>query len=281
MSLIQYLRIFLFVVIITVIVMPGTSNIPPKGVASRFIIEENGHSFNDPVDYTIGCYSQKEVDAKPGVNNREKTIKNTSYLSKVFQLSGTCLPHDCQISKISLYYPSVGEEEPHFVCVIMGTTNDLSFTVWNSTGESGLHCFETKELYDIYRVVNGTIKTYNYTQEYLDCEKNLMKSIHYHHYPCEIYLANQNIDRKQSNLTLLGCDEIYDREIPLCFSYLKEVNLSWSGYQKTICEYRFTIAHDNASLEEPDSLNQSLYIPKSPVESLYCGIVQLFGGRCE
>jgi hypothetical protein len=48
-----------------------------------------------------------------------------------------------------------------------------------------------------------------------------------------------------------------------------------------ICDTRWTIPSDNQTLQESSNLPRNAYIPQSPVESLYCSIVQILGGRCE
>jgi hypothetical protein len=267
--------------IFLVIIASASANSPPKGLTSRFIFEKNGLPYNDSVNYTISC-SMSPSFKPPYLSIITPGTEDIDPWSYVFKLSGTCPSGNCLISKISYYHTrnyrlEIETEQPSFVCELNGSSGHVSFTTWNETGLSGFHCNRLKGYYDTYVVINSTGGYYNYTPEYLDCNRNVMQSINYSKYSCEDYLANSSIDRSKGNWTQLQCAEIYNREIPQCYQYLKEVDLSWSGYEPKICEYRFNLSSEN---EPSENVPPSQYIPQKPVESLYCNILKLFGTQC-
>jgi len=282
MNLTRYFNYIMCIAIFFLIIAPVSANIPTRSITSFFIFEKNGLPYNESINYTISCSMSPSFKPSSYDSPDSRGTENTNPYSYVFKLSGTCPSGNCLISRISWYHRQnqrlePENEVPHFICLLNGSTGNVLFTIWNETGTSEFPCNSLKEYYDMNVVINGKSGYYNYTPEYLDCDRNVMRSISYYRYPCEQYLANDSIDRSKGNWTQSQCAEIYNHEIPQCYQFLKEVNLSWTGYQEKICVYRFNLSSDNETLE---NVIQSHYIPQNPVESLYCGILQFFGAQC-
>jgi hypothetical protein len=280
MTLTRYLTCILCLAFFFVIIAPVSADIPPRALTSFFILEKNGLPFNESINYTISCSMSPSF--KPSDYYSTPGTGDTNPWSYVFRISGHCPSGNCRISKISWYYRQNQKlesknEEPHFICLLNGSTRNESFTKWNETDTSEFPCNNINEYYDKNVVINGKKGYYNYTPEYLDCSRNLMQSTSYFHYPCEQYLASSSIDQSKGNNTQLKCVEIYNHEIPQCYQYLKEVNVSWTEYQEKICIYRFNLSSDNGTLE---NIPQSHHTPQKPVESLYCYILQFLGAPC-
>lgn len=83
------------------------------------------------------------------------------------------------------------------------------------------------------------------------------------------------------------------RSINPCWRFLVKVNRTlvfpdeeWerNRYQTDwlpeICSTKWTIPSDNKTVPDPEN-NAKTFVPKSPVESLFCNILQYLGGRCE
>jgi hypothetical protein len=280
MILPRYFNFILCFAIFLIIIAPVSANIAPRSLTSFFILEKTGLPYNESINYTISCSMSPSF--KPSDYYSTPKTGDTNPWSYNFKLSGYCPSGNCQISKISWYYRQnqrleSKSEEPHFICLLNGSTENVSFTTWNETGTSEFPCNDLSDYYDMNIVVNGKNGYYNYTPEYMECNRKVMQSISYNRYPCEQYLADYSINQSKGNSTQLKCAEVYNHGIQQCYHFLKEVNLSWTGYQEKICIYKFNLSIDNETLEKP---NQSRYTPQKPVESLYCGVLNIFGIPC-
>lgn len=78
------------------------------------------------------------------------------------------------------------------------------------------------------------------------------------------------------------CDTFLVRANPSLFVPQYACNRSEcdNSMAKVLCELRVSIPHDNQTPVDTPVPNDSLYSPQSPIESLYCSILQFFGARC-
>jgi hypothetical protein len=80
------------------------------------------------------------------------------------------------------------------------------------------------------------------------------------------------------------CEKRVILEQPVCYeSHSRTVNeTALALYHPSLyCEKRFDIPSDNQSAGESGIPARNTFVPRSTVESLYCDIMQLFGGKCE
>jgi hypothetical protein len=80
----------------------------------------------------------------------------------------------------------------------------------------------------------------------------------------------------------IQCSKRINSAQRLCYENHSLANLSivLKARPSLYCEKRFDIPSDNQTLQEATRPTRNTYIPKSPVESLYCRILSLFGSRC-
>jgi len=274
MILTRYIKYLIYCAIFLVIVTPVSANIPTKGITSLFIFEKNSQIYEGNINYTINCSISPSYKPSSYDLYLYTDLGDTNPWTSVFTLSGTCPSGNCApITKMSWYHGN-DEQGPIFICELNGSIGTESFTIRN---ETGLKRYNIKEFYDTRVEMNGTGRYYNYTPEYLDCSRNVMQSISYLKYPCEQFLSNYSIDNPSNgNRTQMQCANIYTREIPQCYQFLKEVNLSWAN-EPTVYIYRFNLSSVNETIEKP---HQYQYNPHKPVEFLYCNLLNFFGIQC-
>ena len=269
----RYLHCLFRAAVLLLIVTPAAANIPTKGILSVFIIENEGPVTSGDLNYTIDCSIIPSYHASSYDSFERGDYSNP--WAFFFTLTGTCPSGNCSPLTKMTWYHGRTTEEPTFICELNGSRGNETFSVWNTTGTRR---YNLEDLYDIQVTVNGTSGFYNFTPEYLECNRNVMQPITVRKYPCEVYLRQYHRGDPGENITQTDCAGIYNREIPRCYPLLEKVNLSWTHNEPAIYYYSF---HLPPGREPVDTLDRSpRYIPRSPVESLYCGLLNFFGVEC-
>jgi len=260
-------------VVLVVIITPVSANIPTKGIMSVLIFESVGPFSSANLNYTINCSIVPSYQPSPYDSFERGDYSNP--WAFFFTLAGTCSSENCSSVTKMTWYHGRNTEEPTFVCELTGSHGNETYTLWNTTGTRR---FNLEDFYDIQIIVNGKSGFYNFTPEYLECNRKVMQPITIRKYPCEEYLRQYHSDHPNGNITQSDCAEIYNREIPQCYPLLKKVNLSWTNGEPAIYYYYF---HLSPVRESVDTSNRSShYTPHSPVESMYCNFLNFFGGEC-
>lgn len=269
-------RIVLFALFLAIIAHVSANIDSTRGITSLFIFEKEGVPYNGNINYTISCALDPALNPSPSDLFDFKPREDTNPWAYVFALSGNCSSDICPpIAKMSWYVK--GAQQPRFICGLNGSIANQSITTWNETEPEK---YEFKDFYDTRVVAGGKAGYYNYTPKYLDCNRDVIRSISYRQYPCQEYLANYSMGYPSNpNWTQTKCEEVYNHEIAKCYQFLKQVDLSWNTNSEPIIYiYKFNLSSANDTIEK--SL-PSRYIPQSPVESLYCTILKFFGGMCD
>ena len=150
--------------------------------------------------------------------------------------------------------------------------------------------------YDMY---GGNGKYYNMTPQYFQC----INETRNHSEQCDQYLGRCfPPDNYECGTTVIdgenfretpasnACRDAVGRERDACGRFIERVNSSsiimWhdnrgseSAATRT-CDLRFTLPSDNKTAEIQPVVAETRLLPQSPVESLYCNILQLFGRTC-
>ena len=88
--------------------------------------------------------------------------------------------------------------------------------------------------------------------------------------PCDVFLV-------QANHSLIVTDDLNDE---IRIQIMNGTHDLTSNIVNQICDSRWTIPSDIFTNSTTSIVSRPPYVPQSPVESLYCTILNLFGARC-
>jgi hypothetical protein len=262
MNDVRYFHCVLCMAIIVSMVIPVSANIRPTSVISRIYFENNGIPYNEPLNFSMECYGYPNP---PGPANGSNSVYD------VFSLSAACPSYGCEIFKRYWSWKPWSTAR----CRLNGTTQGDVFVTSNISEIPQMKCVNIGALWEFERIVNGTQIRYNLTPEYSDCQKKLPLLED----RCQQYLTNSSPDVIMSNMTHHQCISYYNNEKLKCYAYLKEIDTSWTDGADKYCEYRFNISLKPKTPENAVHPGTSPHF-QSPVASLYCSLLNLFGARC-
>ena len=282
-------RVFLPGLIIVILMAYPVSADEIYPTITHVFFDRDGVPFNGSVHYTVNCYGVnyfgKAEPAAPAHNA-------TPSPDIVYSYSATCPEYGCIIYEpYHLNYLSTDR------CDVTGTAGGNPFTIANFSDTPIPDCTELQP----YTIGGGRGGGYyNGTPEYDACVNETRR----HRDQCDQYLAacdplndpacgNREIDGKKVKETpsYRACMDTADREKTDCDKYLKKVDPStfvmWkdpaTGSEapaRRACELRLTVPSDTLKPMATTSPVIPAAYPKSPVESLYCSILSIFGARC-
>jgi hypothetical protein len=180
-------------------------------------------------------------------------------------------------------------------CDLEGTYKGEAFFVSNFTSDPEPSCRETAGL------TTGGYGEPVYTNYYALSAENRAFCDAQHadaiHDTCDTYLVSnlsavegQRHSNEWRNNTWYYGTEDYIRcardaitKQRLCYENRSLTNLSATlkARPSLYCEKRFDLPSASETSSHPFNRTHLAYMPQSPVESLYCSIVQYFGGKCE
>jgi hypothetical protein len=277
-------RFFIACLVIVVFLAGPVCANPIEMSYTKFIITQNNSSFNDSFDFSMNCYGYKMP--------RGSYINSAPTYGVVFSTPVSCLPGDCGYWNEYRRAGSLGINS----CNIVGSYQGQSFTIENFTTDPESRCFSIENDFEnktSYAVpVKESEECWNqYTLAEDACATKYDRnndSTKHNYYSCDRKLYSEQKNCAQDHGNLINDPEIL-KYSPIWY-----------------CELRFDIGNGNSSLNipspsdtlvgyagtaQPSSNFTSIgedtpsppalhYTPRSPIESLYCGILSIFGAKC-
>jgi hypothetical protein len=274
------------IVLLAYAVMPASADISiPTNTYVYF--EQSGVPYNGSVQYSVTCYGYTAYPGSPAFSSNTAP-ENTS--ETVFSYSASCPVYGCTVYEpYYLNYRHINR------CDLSGTAGNRSFVITNFAATpmpsncTMLHPFD---------MARGNGDYYRITPEYLACENETYKESDL----CEQFLTecNPTKDKGCGNRIIndtyvkdtpesIACRDAVDKNRTACDVYLKKVDPStmiqyrdsWTGEMEPAmraCEQHFTIPAPSGNATP--SAQSPAAGRRGPVESLYCGILSLFGAGC-
>lgn len=261
------------------LVLPVYAN-PIESTITKIYIQKDNQPVDGPVNFTMNCYgSYKTFYQKLNISR-----KNTSPEAPVFSYSLNCSSQGCPLY---LYYNTwmlnIGS------CDIEGTYQGHPFTIRNYSRGPQPDCDSVDEPdceWDDKQVCDNNL---SYTGRRDEDSSECWQTYDLAMKQCDQDMkAQTNISEGEEKYR--QCDRKANAEWQECRkSHTYNINLTRSDvlnnpYDKhapsRYCELRFNIPSDNMTLEMMALPTESLFVPKSPVESLYCSLLSIFGARC-
>jgi hypothetical protein len=283
----SYLVVLSFVAFLACAAAPalGDVSIPTN---TYVYFEQGGAPYNGSVQYTVTCYGYTAYPGSPSFSSHTAP-ENTS--ETVYSYSASCPGYGCVVYEP--YYLNYRHIER---CDLSGTAGNHSFSVAGfATTPMPSNC----TMLHPYDIGMGTDEYYNTTPEYETC----MNATYEESDRCSQYMAecdpakdtecgNWIIDGRYVRNTdkAIACRDAADKNRTACEVYLEKVDPStmlmyrdnWSGQMMPamrVCDQHFTIPVPGSGNATPAVQNVNTG-GRSPVESLYCGILSLFGAGC-
>jgi len=257
---------------------------------THVFFEKDGLPYNESVYFTVECYGYtwKSWD---GSDPEDLKAKVNHPSEKGYSFSASCPSYGCIIYEPNIHAGRMFVDH----CDVAGTAGGKPFMITNFSKTPLPDCTELQP----YMMGSGSGGYYNGTPAYDECVNETRR----HRDRCDQYLVSCDPadDTECGNWVMEGkyvketssyhaCMDTIDRERMDCDQLLEKINPStmvmwkYDNYQeepaKRACELHITIpAQDTGNTTIPVPV--SLGTRKSPVKSLYCSILQFFGGRCE
>lgn len=222
--------------------VPGSAN-PIEITLTNYSIYQNGQPVDNPINFSLRCYgSYNEYRLKAmGLPTNVSTTNN----ELVYSFSISCEPDNC--FREDRNNPTWGMIISS--CDLEGIYKGKPFFVKNFTTNPEPECL--------------SLHRWNFSGD-----------IHYY------AVSSEDRNYCQGNYR---SDEI-DSGLPFCYqAHSRPVNKTAiiQFNPSLYCEKRFDIPLNNQTVNESEIITSDTFTPKSPVASLYCSIVEFFGGRCE
>jgi hypothetical protein len=265
---------------------------------THVFFEKDGRPFNESVYFTVECYGYawKMWDGS-ALEDRIAKVNHSSEL--VYSYSASCPSYGCTIYEP--YYHAERLYVDH--CDVRGQAGGTDFSIRNYSLSPIPNC---TELHQFMRGGGRNGGYYNGTPEFDDC----IAETRSHWDRCDEYLVpcepqndnecgNRVVDGKYVKTTLpyRACTDTVERERTDCDQFLKKIDplmmIMWkydNGEEpaRRACDLRFTIPSGTMTLvQDQQTPNNTYGSPAitsahdiSPVEYLYCSILNFFGVRC-
>lgn len=264
-------------ILLSLIPVSVFANPTPRTRSIQLFLEKDGRPYNESVIFSMECYGYfaSLTDHHKFLYNKSENDPNPPM--EVFSLSGNCPSYGCFLPLSTRSPPDIyWEPESSELCKLNGTTTGQSFVIWNISDITGIECFKRSDQWDVEKKVGRISHYYKFTSDYYSCKKRLETLGE----QCQEYLVNSNQEQQESTITDNQCVHLYNHQALLCDSNLQEINISSINPAEYICKFRFDIPPDYQTSDNQGSPNESRYIPRSPIESLYCSLLSIFGARC-
>jgi len=256
---------------------------PIETTLTSFFIQQDNEPVNDTVDFSVKCYGfYNEYRLKSlGLSKNQNTSSNPEL---VYSYSVSCPQGSC--TRNDQYNPTWGMAISS--CDLEGTYKGKEFILKNFTTNPEPDCYgltewniSGKRTYFALTFEDLDYCTKKYFSNRKDCVK-LLKPIEEGDHPKRLYgfpngtklnwtsEFDQCLERSEPEK--LSCYETHSRVI-------NQTQISKS-HPSLYCELRFNISSENQTSEPTTVPKISSYIPKNPVESLYCSILSFFGVFC-
>jgi hypothetical protein len=258
---------------------------------THVFFEQDHSPFHEPVSFTMNCYgiACKMWDCS-GPEDQGNAADYRTNLAYSFHAS--CPDYGCVIYEP--YYPIWRQKIDH--CDVEGTAGTVPFKLEKILKTPVPNCTEFHQYYKY----GGRGHYYNTTPEFDQCILEDRKQRE----RCNRYLeacdwenhpscTDVEIDGKywKETRAYRTCRETVMNERKDCDPLLKEINTStiimWKDQDSSeypamrSCELRFTLPSKDQTSGMPAVVAEIRPSPQSPVESLYCSILDFFGRRCE
>lgn len=261
---------------------------------STTLVNYSIYQNNQPIDASInlavkcyGTYHENYFKARQLPENRS-AITNAGL---IYSYSLTCEPDNCFREDIYGYTAGLTISS----CDLEGIYKGNHFFVKNFTVNPEPDCILTESL-----VIGGygektSIQYYAINEEdLLYCNTIFRENMRNY---CDKFLlpnrpavGGENLSHEWRNNTwfygtedFMRCYKRINLEQRLCYENHSLTNLSilLKTHPSLYCEQRFDIPSHNKTSRECVNQTRNTYTPQSPIESLYCNILRMFGRRCE
>jgi len=283
----SYLVVLSFVAFLACAAAPalGDVSIPTN---TYVYFEENGIPYNGSIQYTVTCYGYTAYPGSPSFSSHTAP-ENTS--ETVFSYSASCPGYGCVVYEpYYLNYRHINR------CDLSGTAGNRSFSVANFASTPMPSNCTMLQPFDMAR---GNGDYYKVTPEYRACENETYEESAL----CDQFVTecSPTKDKGCGNWFIndtyvkdtpksIACRDAASKNRTACEVYLQKVDPStmlmyrdnWSGQMMPamrVCDQHFAIPVPGAENATPAVQNVNTG-GKGPVESLYCGILSLFGAGC-
>jgi hypothetical protein len=274
---------------------PGDTLVPTN---THVYFEKNSQPFNESVQFTVSCYGYRCDWNSCSVPAGTKDISETAH-AVIYSYSATCPGYGCIIYEpFYLNYRHIDR------CDLEGVTREENFTLQNFSITPLPQCTDLQQ----FDIGKGYDEYYRVTPEFSRCENESRAASDL----CNQYVVpcSPTADKDCGNWIVedtyvkdspksRACREEADQKRHACEVYLNKVDPSsmvmwknnYTGKEEPAmrtCELRFTIPSSGqvttqdqripgVTIGEPVS---ATIHHRSPVESLYCSILNFFGIRC-
>jgi len=267
--------------------MPASADISiPTNTYVYF--EQGGGPYNGSVQYSVTCYGYTAYPGSPYFMSNTAP-ENTSEI--VFSYSASCPGYGCVIYEP--YYLNYRHIER---CDLSGTADNRSFSVSNfATTPMPSNC----TMFQPFDMVRGNGDYYRVTPKFNACENETYNESAL----CDQFVTecSPTKDRDCGNWIVndtyvkdtpksIACRDAASKNRTACEVYLEKIDPStlvmyrdnWTGQMTPamrVCDQHFTIPAPGTQNATPSAQNPHTE-ERGPVESLYCGILSLFGAGC-
>jgi len=273
------------IVLLTLAVVPvyGDISIPTN---TNVYFEQNGSPYNGSVQYSVTCYGYTAYPGSPYFTSNTAP-ENTSEI--VFSYSASCPGYGCVVYEP--YYLNYRHIER---CNLSGTADNRSFSVASFAVTplpqncTMLHPFDIgKRLGEYYNTTPEYNACINTTYEESDrCDQFMAECSPTTDKGCGNWIINDTYVKNTPKA--IACRDAASKNRTFCKAYLEKVDPStmvmyrdnWTGQMmpaERVCDQHFTIPAPGGNVTAPGHTDTGR---RGPVESLYCGILSLFGAGC-
>lgn len=281
------LFVFAGIALLACAVMPVNADISiPTNTYVYF--EQGGAPYNGSVQYTVTCYGYTAYPGSPSFSSHTAP-ENTS--ETVYSYSASCPGYGCVVYEpYYLNYRHINR------CDLSGTAGNRSFSVANFASTPMPSNCTMLQPFDMAR---GNGDYYKVTPEFHACENETYEESD----RCDQFVTecSPTKDKGCGNWFIndtyvkdtpksIACRDAASKNRTACEVYLQKVDPStmlmyrdnWSGQMMPamrVCDQHFTIPVPGSGNATPAVQNVNTG-GRGPVESLYCGILSLFGAGC-
>ncbi len=274
-----YILFFCIALILPLFIISVTANPVPRTRSIQLYLERDGFPYTEEnALFTIDCYGYFSALTNHHEFLRNRTENDPNPPEKIFSLAGNCSVYGC-IKSISTQSPpdTYWEPESSKFCRITVTTAGKSFTIWNRSDIQGIACFHRSDQWDTEKKIGRNTFYYNFTPEYFSCKKRV-EAIGKE---CQEFLLNGKQGKINNSGIHNQCIELYNHQSSVCDNSLQQINVANINPAEYYCQFRFDVPPDLQRYGDKDSSNRLREVTQSPIESLFCSILQHLGGKCE
>ena len=279
-----YVALVCFLCVVMVLIMPVCAN-PIELILTKITIYQNDVPVDDVANISVNCFGSYKNPAKEAEFLNQKI---TSDPELIYSYSVTCHPASCTIWSYGYHPTSIMNINS---CDLEGNYNEHPFVIKNFTTDPEPVCFFPEKWN-----FDGNTRYYALSDQDLHyCEEKKQKDLKNQ---CEKFVKPIEAGQHPKNLYTFANGTMFNRtpeydtcwkriewEQPVCFeAHTRKINQteitqSHPAGPSLYCESRFDIPSDNfSSVRKSVSIGSST--PQSPVASLYCSILSIFGAKC-